>query len=78
MGARQKLWVESVQRRVAITSSMLGSMKSVKMMGLSDTMSSTIQGQRIRELDLSKKLRILSVWRESICRSMVCFVSIEG
>jgi ATP-binding cassette subfamily C (CFTR/MRP) protein 1 len=33
---RQKVWVKAIQQRVSITSSMLGSMKSVKLMGLSD------------------------------------------
>ena len=32
------------------------------MMGLVDTMSSIIQGQRIRELQLNKGYRLLIVW----------------
>ena len=45
---------------------MLGSMKAVKMMGLSDTLYSMIQNQRIRELDLSRRFRVLAVWRNSL------------
>lgn len=52
-----------------MTSSMLGSMKSVKMMGLSDILSETIQSQRVRELDLSRKYRVMSLWRLLLCES---------
>ncbi|MCJ1311899.1 hypothetical protein MMC25_005572 [Agyrium rufum] len=47
IGGRQGIWAAAVQQRVAITSSMLGSMRSVKMMGLADMMTTTVQGQRI-------------------------------
>ncbi|KAE9378324.1 putative multidrug resistance protein [Stipitochalara longipes BDJ] len=60
---RQKVWVKAIQQRVSITSSMLGSMKSVKLMGLSDYLFESIQRQRVRELDLSKKFRILGMSR---------------
>ena len=66
IGNRQANWAAAVQRRVAITSSMLGSMKSVKMMGLSTMMTDTIQGQRQRELDLGAKYRWSNVWLNSI------------
>lgn len=63
MGPRQKTWVQAVQRRVGMTSSMLGSMKSVKMMGFSDYLFTTLQSQRIRELNLSKKFRVMGIFR---------------
>ena len=62
MAGRQKAWVQAVQRRVGMTSSMLSSMKAVKMMGLSDTMSNIIHGQRVRELGLSRGYRWLIIW----------------
>ena len=61
MGGRQKTWVQAIQQRVAITSSMLGAMKSVKMMGLADAMSTTVQGQRVRELRVQGSYRWLVV-----------------
>jgi ATP-binding cassette, subfamily C (CFTR/MRP), member 1 len=48
IGNRQKIWVEAIQRRIAITSSILESMKSIKMMGLTEAISAMIQGQRVR------------------------------
>ncbi|PVH85137.1 putative multidrug resistance protein [Cadophora sp. DSE1049] len=63
IGPRQRDWIAAVQTRVGMTSSMLGSMKSVKMMGLSDILSTTLQNQRVRELNLSKKFRVMGMWR---------------
>lgn len=50
-----------------MTGSMLGSMKSVKMMGLSDTLFDTLQSQRVHELQLSKKFRVMGFWRLLLC-----------
>ena len=67
IGGKQKTWVAAVQRRIAMTSSMLGSMKSVKMMGLTETMTTTIQAQRVRELDIQKGYRWLILWLNIFC-----------
>lgn len=50
MSNRQKIWNGAIQRRIGMTSTMLGSMKNVKMMGLSGFMAHNIQEQRIHEL----------------------------
>jgi ATP-binding cassette subfamily C (CFTR/MRP) protein 1 len=71
IGARQREWVKAIQRRVGITSSMLGSMKSVKMMGLSDKLFDTLQSQRVRELELSKKFRVMNIWRIILCEHIL-------
>jgi ATP-binding cassette, subfamily C (CFTR/MRP), member 1 len=62
LSSKQKIWNAAIQRRVAMTSSMLSSMKSVKMLGLAGFMSKSIQGQRIRELNLAKEFRWLNLW----------------
>jgi ATP-binding cassette subfamily C (CFTR/MRP) protein 1 len=62
MGPRQAQWVKAVQRRVSICSSVLRSMKSVKLTGLSVSMSELIQSERVRELQMAKKFRGLTVW----------------
>lgn len=67
IGPRQAQWVKAIQRRVGITSSMLGSMKSVKMMGLSDKLFDTLDSHRIRELNFSKQFRMMSLWRLLLC-----------
>lgn len=66
MGPAQKIWMGEIQKRVSMTSSMLASMKSIKMMGLSEHLSDNIQSQRVRELDLAAKFRSLSIWRSVI------------
>jgi ATP-binding cassette subfamily C (CFTR/MRP) protein 1 len=74
IGPRQAQWVKAIQRRVGITSSMLGFMKSVKMMGLSRTLFDTLHNHRIRELNLSKHFRMMGLWRMLLCE---CFNPIE-
>lgn len=68
IGPRQGRWVKAIQRRVGITSSILRSMKSVKMMGLSNNLSKTLDEQRIRELNLCKGFRLMSLWRIVTCK----------
>ncbi|KAK0643350.1 ABC transporter [Cercophora newfieldiana] len=58
--ARQKQWIEAIQVRINFTSHVLGSMKSVKMLGLAEKFELMIQSLRIRELELSKRFRRLS------------------
>lgn len=67
IGPRHGQWINAIQRRVSITSSMLASMKSLKMMGLSNKLFDVLDDQRIRELDLSKRLRVMSVWARFFC-----------
>jgi ATP-binding cassette, subfamily C (CFTR/MRP), member 1 len=63
---RQKVWAAAVQKRIAITASCLSSMKGVRMMGLSRTMTSILQDQRIRELKLQASFRWLTLWLNAI------------
>jgi hypothetical protein len=58
--ARQKVWLEAIQARINFTAHTLGSMRSVKMLGLGNKFESLIQGMRVTELDLSKRFRRLS------------------
>lgn len=57
---RQKVWLEAIQMRVNFTSEILGSMRSVKMLGLTDKLGSMMQALRVIELELSEKFRRLS------------------
>ncbi|RDW84315.1 hypothetical protein BP6252_01905 [Coleophoma cylindrospora] len=59
--ARQRIWLEAIEKRIHTTSQILGEIKSVKMMGLSEKMTSIIQGMRIAELKHSVHYRKLSV-----------------
>ena len=54
-------WKMSQQKRVAIIGSVLGSMKSIKMMGLADTLTSVITKAREQEIENGKAYRWLIV-----------------
>ena len=60
--SRQAMWLEAIERRIAATSEMLGSMKGVKMSGLTEVLSKSIQDLRLDELRISKKFRKLLIW----------------
>jgi ATP-binding cassette subfamily C (CFTR/MRP) protein 1 len=60
--ARQALWLEAIERRIAVTSAMLGSMKGVKMCGLTDVLKGQIQKMREDEMRISGKFRRLLIW----------------
>lgn len=55
--SRQKAWNQEVQKRVALTSTMLSNMKTAKMMGLSQHIATTLQTARMIELAASAGFR---------------------
>ncbi|PGH17633.1 hypothetical protein AJ79_00994 [Helicocarpus griseus UAMH5409] len=59
---KQKLWLEAIERRIAVTTAMLGSMKSVKLCGLSEPLSTSVQSLRVIELQISEGFRKLLIW----------------
>ncbi|KAK2127563.1 P-loop containing nucleoside triphosphate hydrolase protein [Fusarium oxysporum II5] len=60
--ARQAAWLEAIEKRISVTSQMLGSMKGVKMCGLTDVLSTHIHALRNDELRISGKFRRLLIW----------------
>ncbi|KAL6921168.1 hypothetical protein FSST1_005194 [Fusarium sambucinum] len=60
--ARQAIWLEAIERRISVTSQMLGSMKGVKMCGLSRVLETRIQAMREEEMHISGKFRQLLIW----------------
>ncbi|RFU28640.1 hypothetical protein B7463_g7701, partial [Scytalidium lignicola] len=58
---RQKAWIEAIQIRVAATAAMLGSIKGVKMSGLTSRLLSNILGLRTAEINASRKFRELLI-----------------
>jgi hypothetical protein len=78
MGPSQAEWVKSVQRRIGVTSSILRSMKSVKLAGLVSSMGDLIQAERIREIKKALKFRSIMVLTNSVCtQSHPCHFSIS-
>lgn len=62
MPVRQKKWIAAIQKRVGITSDVLGTMKGVKMLGLSRALAKQIQDLRDFELAESKKFRHVQIF----------------
>ncbi|KFY37136.1 hypothetical protein V494_04888 [Pseudogymnoascus sp. VKM F-4513 (FW-928)] len=62
MGPNQALWNKAVQHRVTVTCTALGSIKGIKLMGLTEHMAHQIQDLRVAELELSKAFRRLIAW----------------
>ncbi|PVH81871.1 hypothetical protein DL98DRAFT_457694 [Cadophora sp. DSE1049] len=60
--SRQAMWLEAIERRITATAEMLGSMKGVKMCGLTDVLSKSLQDLRLDELRISKRFRKLLIW----------------
>jgi ATP-binding cassette, subfamily C (CFTR/MRP), member 1 len=58
---RQRKWMASIQKRVGITSEALGSMKGIKMSGLTEPVTKQIQGLRNFELSESERFRRLQI-----------------
>lgn len=68
----QVAWIEKVQERLRIISTMLDDMKAVKMLGLSAVMSDMIQKLRQVEIQTSKIYRKLLVWNVLLCKMPIC------
>lgn len=58
----QAMWLEAIEKRISATSSMLGSMKGIKMCGLRDTLLASMQKLRVDELRISRGFRKLLIW----------------
>jgi ATP-binding cassette subfamily C (CFTR/MRP) protein 1 len=59
----QTIWVQGIQSRVSSTSSMLSSMKSIRLLGLTAVVGKLIQELRIRENVLARKFRWVVIFR---------------
>lgn len=64
----QVAWIERVQARLRITTSVLDDMKGVKMLGLSTIVSNMIHKLREVEIQTSKIYRKLLVWNVLLCK----------
>jgi ATP-binding cassette, subfamily C (CFTR/MRP), member 1 len=66
--ATQRVWVERVETRLAVTSSMLGDMRAVKMLGLRDKMFDIIHRLRQSEINGSSKFRKVLIVEIFLCK----------
>ncbi|KAJ5117114.1 hypothetical protein N7526_011223 [Penicillium atrosanguineum] len=57
VSTRQKEWLRATEKRINFTTSILGSIRNVKFLGLAEIMSSKIEALRVEELEVSKRFR---------------------
>ncbi|KAK4246736.1 canalicular multispecific organic anion transporter 1 [Corynascus novoguineensis] len=60
-GPRQKLWMEKIQKRVGLTSNVIGQMKHLKISGLAEIVQDAIQSMRLDELRAGASFRTVIV-----------------
>ncbi|KAJ5924064.1 hypothetical protein N7466_008251 [Penicillium verhagenii] len=70
---RQKDWLRATEKRINFTTSILGSIRNVKYLGLTEIMSDMIETLRIEELKVSTKFRQLSSIRVCMINSPLTF-----
>jgi hypothetical protein len=58
---KQRNWNVATQKRLAMTTSMLASMKSLKMLGVTTYTESLVHTLRLQELAMAKKVRWMMV-----------------
>ena len=74
-GPRQESWLKAIEKRVDATAKILGSMKTVKMTGLEQKMSTILQGLRSNEISKSEKFRQLLIIVVGFGRHLICLNS---
>ncbi|EFQ31083.1 ABC transporter [Colletotrichum graminicola] len=74
--SKQKGWNESTQKRLAMTSSMLSSMKGLKMLGVTAYTESIINSLRLQELDMSSRVRWMMVAYNASANALGIFTPI--
>lgn len=57
VSSRQKTWLEATEKRINFTTAVLGSIRNVKFLGLTENMGAMIEASRTEELKISKKFR---------------------
>ncbi|CAI6082463.1 unnamed protein product, partial [Clonostachys chloroleuca] len=77
-GNAQVPWLESIEERLAVTTKMLGSMKAIKMTGLTEMMSSIVTNLRNSEIDISRKFRALAVMESGASYLSSTFTPVIG
>jgi hypothetical protein len=71
MSERRAIWTKAIQKRVALTTNLLRSMKSVKMTGLVGASARLVQAERVHELKLGKGYRWFVVWMNAFGETSV-------
>lgn len=70
MAVAQKAWIEQIQKRLAVTSTILSNMKAAQMLGLKDVLFKVINELRELELSKSSRYRKLLVIVAGLCKNL--------
>jgi ABC-type multidrug transport system fused ATPase/permease subunit len=71
-GPRQKAWMEQIQKRVGLTSTVVGQMKNLKMSGLAAPISKLVQQMRIDELRAGARFRVILSFTATLGVTPLC------
>ncbi|KAK2001812.1 multidrug resistance-like protein [Colletotrichum falcatum] len=64
----QVVWVEKVQKRIGITSAMIGHIKSIKMSGLAQKLSQTLADLRLAEMKAATPFRVIGAVTSAVAQ----------
>jgi ABC-type multidrug transport system fused ATPase/permease subunit len=71
-GPRQKTWMERIQKRVGLTSNVIGEMKHFKIAGLVGPVEEAIQQMRVDELKTGARFRMILTWSIIVGYTPLC------
>ncbi|GKT86903.1 LOW QUALITY PROTEIN: ABC multudrug transporter [Colletotrichum tofieldiae] len=75
MPQASKIWNEEIQKRITVTSEVLGSIKETKLLGMVEFLQRAIQDLRISELGRAKQYRALITYMNILAKAFdVCSV----
>ncbi|KIE00725.1 ABC transporter, partial [Metarhizium majus ARSEF 297] len=77
-GNAQVPWLEAIEKRLAVTSKMLGTMKAIRMAGLTRTIHAIVSNLRIKEIRSSRAFRLLSVLQTGAANCTFTFAPVLG
>jgi ATP-binding cassette, subfamily C (CFTR/MRP), member 1 len=74
-GSRQKAWMEAIEKRISTTANMLGSIKSVKMLGLAEPLAKIVRKLRMDEIRSATRFRALQIIMITLGMLLLLFLS---
>lgn len=77
-GNAQVPWLEAIEQRLAVTSKTLGTMKAIRMAGLTNTIHKIISSLRTKEIRASRLFRLLSVLETGAANCTFTFAPVLG
>ena len=75
VGQKVRIWTDAVQHRISLTAEVLSSMGSVKILGLTQSLSALLQKSRLHELRLQARFRWSTVWLNTLGKTFIAGLS---